>query len=183
MSNVNKLRLALGGNPQRQNQFRVIVTPPTALSISASEIDRFTILAKDVSVPTSELGTVTLFQGGKPVKFPGDPDYPDLTVTYRVDANMFVHDYLYQWRELLFSHGGFSGTRNLDESSGEIIVEKLLLPKVGGEPVVIKRAIATNAFPLSVPDMGLDQDTMNDAVTLSVSFAYQDFTWERITTI
>lgn len=184
---ISKLKNALGGDVSRQNQFRVIVNPPPILGISLAEVDRLSIVAKSVSDPESSIGSITLYSGAKPINFRGDREYSPITVDYRYDANLLVHDALYQWQEFLVSHDGFTASRSITDYAGTIIIEKLRQRQAAPgqpndlEPEVIKRCFVYDAFPTNVPGFGgLDADSANEPTIVSVTFTYSNFKWERV---
>lgn len=180
MSNINKLRQALGGDGVHTNQFRVILNPPAILGIATSEVERLQVLCKSVTPPELNIGTITVYQGGKPLPYRGDREYSPVTIDYLYDINMKVHDTLYNWQNLMVSVDGFTASRTRSDYASTAIIEILRLKALGDpnpeEPDVIKRYILRDVFPTNVPQPNYNQETMNEFASVSVTLSYTDFT-------
>lgn len=182
MSTISKLKIALGQSPAQQSQFRVIVNPPAILGISLSEVDRLSILAKSVSDPESTIGTITMNVNGFPLTFKGDRSIEPITISYRIDANLRVHSLLQNWMDFLVATDGSTAARSHSDYVGSMIIEKLRLNQRGGseDPEVVARCFVKDCFITSMPSMGLDQDSVNEAITIDTTWYYTSFKWEYL---
>lgn len=181
MSNINKLKLALGGSTLSANQWRVIINPPAILGISLSEVDRISILAKSVTTPESTIGTITVNQGGKPLQLAGDRSFDDLTLDFRLDINMKAYEFLNTWSDFIVGQYNYNASRSHSDYTGSMIIEKLRLydnRTPDAEPEVTKRCYVNEVFIKTLSGLPLDQDTMNEGIISSASFAYTNYRWE-----
>jgi len=181
MSNILRLREALGQDVARGNQFRVVINPPALLNISLPEVDRFSILAKSVTTPDDTVGTIDVNSAGKRVRFRGDKEYGDISIDIRYDAMLKSHDFLYAWMDFLVGHNTYNAARSHGDYTGSMIIEKLRLydnRTINAEPEVVKRCFVSQCFPINVGGLPLDQEENNSGIIISTNWAYTDFYWE-----
>jgi hypothetical protein len=180
MSNILKLKNALNGATLSANQFRVIINPPAILGISLPEVDRVSILAKSVTTPESTIGTITVNQNGKPLQLSGDRTFDDISVDFRLDANMRAYDFLNTWSDFIVGQANYNAARSHSDYVGSMIIEKLRLfdnRTPDAEPEVTKRCFVNEVFIKTLSGLPLDQDSMNEGIVVSASFAYTNYSW------
>lgn len=179
MTNINKLKLAIG-SPAQSNQFSVIINPPSILQISLPEVERISILAKSVTTPDDTVGTITLNQAGRQISFRGDREIGTIEISFRYDVNMKAHDLLYAWSDLLVGHDTFTAARTHSDYTGSIIIQKLRLydnrtPEA--QPEVVRTCEVKEAFLNSISGISLDQDSTNEGIIVSTNWSYTTFKW------
>lgn len=180
--NINQLKLALGGSTLSPNQHRIIINPPSILGISLSEVDRVSILAKSVTTPESNIGTITVYAAGKPLQLAGDRSYDDISVDFRLDINMKAYEFLNSWADFIVGQSDFNASRSHVDYTGSMIIEKLRLydnRSPNQEPEVTSRCFVNEVFIKTLSGLNLDQDSQNEGIVSTATFAYTNYRWEN----
>ena len=102
--NVAEFRANLVGDGARPNLFQVTMTFPTFSTEATTSAQALTFLCKSAQLPGSTLGTVPLFYFGRELKFAGNRNFADWTITIINDENFKVRKAFESWMNGINSH-------------------------------------------------------------------------------
>lgn len=157
--------LPLGG--ARPSQFLVEITPPPNLRISNSEKIKFVCSA--AQIPPAIVAPVQVAYFGRLVKFKGDREFPDWTVTIQNDADYYVRRSFELWNtemNTLVSNIQTSGMW-ATEYKAEATVHQL---RADGE--TIASYVMSGLWPNQIDAIPLNWEAMNQIEMFDVTFSY-----------
>ena len=176
--NVTEFRANLIGDGARPNLFQVTMNFPAFSTDAVNSGQALSFLCKTAQLPGSTVGTVPLYYFGRELKFAGNRNFADWTITIINDENFKVRKALESWMNGINSHA--TNTRNVaaQNSLGYSVDAKVeQFDKAGN---VIKSYKFVGAFPVDLSPIDLDWGS-NDAIEeFTTTLAYQ--WWESDTT-
>jgi hypothetical protein len=176
--NVAEFRANLVGDGARPNLFQVTMTFPTFSTEATTSAQALTFLCKSAQLPGSTLGTVPLFYFGRELKFAGNRNFADWTITIINDENFKVRKAFESWMNGINSHTTNLRNGVAGSPTGYSVDAKVNQYDKGGN--IIKAYNFVGAFPVDLAPIDLDWGS-NDAIEeFSVTLAYQ--WWESDTT-
>jgi hypothetical protein len=128
-------------------------------------------MVKTATLPSVEVGKITLSRCGMDFNVPGDAKFGDLSVTFWADADMQVRKYFHDWH-INFTNNYFkhiSGLPNLAKA-GTVFVEQL-----DSNYNITYACKFINCWPSQIGDIALSHDTENSRSEFQVQFAYSYF--------
>lgn len=182
--NVAEFRANLVGDGARPNLFQVTMNFPTFTDDSAGTSRALTFLCKTAQLPGSTVNMVPLFYFGRELKFVGNRNFADWTITVINDENFKIRKSFESWLNALNSHttnirnpqalspsgsgagAGYSVDANVNQYD-----------KVGN---IIKSYKFVGAFPVDLSPIDVDWGANDTIEEFSVTLAYQ--WWESDTT-
>ena len=176
--NVTEFRANLIGDGARPNLFQVTMTFPTYANDSVNSGQALTFLCKTAQLPGSTVGTVPLYYFGRELKFAGNRNFADWTITIINDENFKVRKAFESWMNGINSHStnvrsGIAGT-----PSGYSVDTKVdQFDKAG---TIIKSYKFVGAFPVDLSPIDLDWGANDSIEEFTATLAYQ--WWESDTT-
>jgi len=186
-------RSQLKGDGARPNLFEVQMAMPgtgiATIGTSAADISRnIAFLCRAASLPGSTMGIATVPFFGREFKLPGNPSYPEWTVTIINDENFTIRNSFEKWMNALNGH--LSNLRDpAGYNSSEYSVDAHVIQYAKGgasSPTaitanagVLKKYKFIGMWPTTVSPIELGWDTNNQVEEYSVTFAYQ--WWESTT--
>jgi hypothetical protein len=176
--NVTEFRANLVGDGARPNLFQVTMPFPTFSQEAVNSSQSLTFLCKSAQLPGSTLGTVPLFYFGRELKFVGNRNFADWTITIINDENFKVRKAFESWMNGINSHAGNlrNGTAGLP--SGYSVDARV--NQYGKTGNVIKAYNFVGAFPVDLSPIDLDWGSNDTIEEFTVTLAYQ--WWESDTT-
>jgi hypothetical protein len=176
--NVTEFRANLVGDGARPNLFQVTMPFPTYAQDAVSSSQALTFLCKSAQLPGTTLGTVPLFYFGRELKFAGNRNFADWTITIINDENFKVRKAFESWMNGINSHA--ANLRNGTAATPRGYSVDGNVNQYGKTGDVIKAYKFVGAFPVDLSPIDLDWGS-NDAIEeFSVTLAYQ--WWESATT-
>lgn len=155
------------GGGARPSQFLVTINPPTTIGINNAE--KISFVCRATSIPPAIVGSVHVSYFGRQVKYSGDREFPDWTVTVMNDSDFFVRKVLERW-----------------STSMNTLVSNVMRPEVwpvgykttaevtqfrqDGAP--ISTYFMEGLFPTQIDPIALDWEAMNQIENFDVTFAY-----------
>lgn len=176
--NVTEFRANLLGDGARPNLFQVTMTFPGYTTEALGSAQALTFLCKTAQLPGSTVGTVPLFYFGRELKFAGNRNFADWTVTIINDENFKVRKAFESWMNGINSHtenlrngvalspSGYSADAKVDQYD-----------KAGN---IIKSYKFVGAFPVDLSPIDLDWGANDSIEEFTATLAYQ--WWESDTT-
>ena len=173
--NINDFISVMKRDGYRPNLFEVSITLPTLISGQ-----QFTFKAKSTAIPSSSVGTASLFYFGRQAKFAGNRMFDNWTVSVIMDETDFTpfgtRGMFEQWSSLLNSHennirnGGF-----VSPSSGPAgyYGTGTIVP-LGKDGSALGTAyVMQGCYPIDVGGLPLDWGANDTIAEFPVTFAYQ----------
>jgi hypothetical protein len=175
--NVNDFITSMAADGARPNLFEITF---------AMAGDNFNIRAKATAIPGSNMSMVGAYYFGRLVKFAGNRNFADWSVSVLVDEGDFEagkgpRAKLESWMDSLNSHtkntraGGF--VKAIDYQKDATVVQ---YGKTGEKAIATYKM--TGCFPIDIGAMPLDWGNNNAIMEFPVTFAMQYWTREGITT-
>lgn len=157
----------LPGDGARPSQFVVDIYPPPVLGINNTEKIKFTCRA--ATIPPAILGVVPVAYFGRPVKFKGDREFPDWTVTVINDSDYYVRKVMERWNTSINTLVSNVMRPELwptgYKSSAEVTHYR-------SDGQVIATYIMEGLWPNTVDAIPLDWEAMNQIEMFDVTFSY-----------
>jgi hypothetical protein len=176
--NVTEFRANLVGDGARPNLFQVAMTFPTFAGDPVNTGQALTFLCKAAQLPGSTVGTVPLFYFGRELKFAGNRNFADWTITIINDENFRVRKAFESWMNGINSHGTNLRNAVAGRPSGYSVDARVDQYDKSGN--ILKNYKFVGAFPVDLSPIDLDWGS-NDAIEeFTVTLAYQ--WWESDTT-
>lgn len=176
---VQDFRSQLQYDGARPNLFQCRMDFPT---VSENNIDNlnsarnFTFMARAAQLPGSTVNSVSQFYFGRELKFAGNRQFPEWTVTIINDEDFILRDKFEQWMNGINSHVGNLRDPNFINTSGyqaDGYVSQFA--KTGGLP--IKEYKFVGMFPIDISPIELDWGSNDTIEEYAVTFAYQWWEW------
>jgi hypothetical protein len=168
--NIAEFRAAMLGDGARPNLFSVSLTFP-AVAGSPIASQKLTFMAHSASLPPSIVGVATQFYFGRPVKFAGDRQFPDWTISVINDEDFIVRNAFESWSDKINSHSQnvrAAGAINTNLYTADATVTQY--SKVG---VPVKTYKFIGMFPNTVDPIQVDWGTNDRLEEFGVTFSYQ----------
>ena len=176
--NVSEFRANLIGDGARPNLFQVSMTFPTFASDPVNSGQALTFLCKTAQLPGSTVGTVPLYYFGRELKFAGNRNFADWTITIINDENFKVRKAFESWMNGMNSHATNIRNPAAANSLGYSVDAKVDQFDKAGE--IIKSYKFVGAFPVDLSPIDLDWGSNDSIEEFSTTLAYQ--WWESDTT-
>lgn len=172
--NVNTFIQNMAQDGARPNLFEIIF---------AEAGEKFSIRAKATALPGSSISPVGAYYFGRLVKFAGNRNFQDWTISVLVDEPDFENGpraKLEQWMNGLNSHVG--NIRDTNMYSAINYMKDGLVKQYGKGGDVIATYDMRQCFPIDIAPMPLDWGNNNTISEFNVTFAMQYWTRANITT-
>jgi hypothetical protein len=169
--NVTEFRANLVGDGARPNLFQVSMPFPT-FALEATDSSRaLTFLCKSAQLPGTTLGTVPLFYFGRELKFAGNRNFADWTITIINDENFKVRKAFESWMNSINSHAANLRAGGA-EGPGQYSVDGNV-NQYSKKGDIIKKYKFVGAFPVDLSPIDLDWGSNDSIEEFSVTLAYQ----------
>ena len=131
----------------------------------------FPFMCKGVALPSSNMGVVTVNYFGRPIKYPGNRTFEDLTTTIINDEGYVIRNRIEKWLDQINSHS--KNVRASNFAAGKLsYTEDLTLQPYKKTGVKADPWHFRNCFPTSVDAMDVAWDTNDAIMEYSVTWAY-----------
>ena len=152
----------------RPSLFEVIL-PDWPGSDSTSE-QSFRFHCRAANIPPSQLGAVDVPYFGRRIKVVGDRVYADWSVTINHDENYQLREAIESWHVSMNQHIQNTMTNGVTPSPNSYKRDAVVLHySKSGE--LIKTYTFVGMFPITITQMGLDWDAVNQYMTFDVDFS------------
>lgn len=159
----------------RPSLFRVIVTFPQTV---AAPIVRHSLLVNAAQLPMSSVREVSIPYFGRIVKYKGDREFQDWTITVLNDEDFKMRDAFESWQnQMNYLESNIMAEQFVDQGYKQTcIVEQFAkdgVPGVaGGDGRVIRAYEMIGAWPTAVNAINLSWGAQNEIETFDVTFAF-----------
>lgn len=156
--------LALGG--ARPNQFYVDVVPPASLNYNT---DTFRFVCRAATIPPEIVQSADVPYFGRTIRYAGDREFPDWTVTVMNDADFAVRKMLQRWSQAMNYH-----ISNVMDSQmwPTTYKQAASVTQMRQDGATIGSYTFYGLFPLQVDPIPLDWEIKNQIENFEVTFAY-----------
>lgn len=161
---VNAFKAKFSGGA-RPNKFRVLISFP---NYAGGDTERTSFMVRAASMPASQFGEINVPFRGRQIPYPGDRTYEPWNVTVMNDTDFDVRDALVAWQNGINNAQSNSSDQPIDSWFADIVVEQLGLQ----EGTILKRYRLVGAYPQSVGEIALSNETENEIETFETQFKY-----------
>lgn len=181
----------------RNNRYVVDFTPPEYLKGQYSSLDRIELRCEAAQLPGMQFATIDgpPRLGYGPIEStPYGVTFEDLSLTFVVDKDSYVHKFFYDWVNCIVNYnnagaitpqgatrGPISGMKTYEvgyrskfSTSVNIIVYDGVA-KPGDTETSVLTATAYNAYPKALPSVDLNWQPTDEVVKLTIPFSYTDY--------
>ena len=176
--NIAEFRSAMTGDGARPNLFSVALTFPTVASAPLAS-EKLTFMAHATSLPPSIVGVATQFYFGRQVKFAGDRQFPDWSLTIINDEDFIVRNAFEKWSDKLNSHT--QNVRNEKALSSTMYCADATVTQYGKTGNEIKKYKFVGMFPNTVDPIQVDWGSNDRIEEFNVTFSYQYWESDSVT--
>ena len=176
--NVGQFRSQLIGDGARPNLFEINMNMPTYSQNSAVTSQSLTFLAKAAQLPGSTVGIAPLFYFGRELKFAGNRNFGDWTITIINDENFLIRKGFESWMNAINSHA--ANERSVLAYSPTSYTQDAFVTQYSkiGASSTLKKYRFVGAFPVDVSPIDLDWGSNDTIEEFTVTLAYQ--WWESV---
>jgi len=176
--NVSEFRANMTGDGARPNLFAVTLTFPTIAANGSVAGSKATFMAKSAQLPGSSIGIAPLFYFGRELKFAGNRNFADWSLTIINDEDFTIRNSLESWMNAINSNAG--NIRNGAASNPAGYTVDALVTQYGKAGNVLKTYNFVGMFPVDISPIDLDWGNNDSIEEYQATFAYQ--WWETNTT-
>jgi T4-like virus tail tube protein gp19 len=167
--------------PVRTNQFNVINLFPPILGVTQNKIRQSKALVKSIETPDMPIGEIVMYTGGKPVKYAGDRQYNDVTVTFRIDRDFSIYEQFKRWSDFIVGIATQSAASQYTDYTSQILIQSVYL--TGSIEIPTQSWNIIGAWPKDISKLAYDRDQENQAAEFTVTFSCNSFTCINLRTI
>lgn len=161
--------MASGG--ARSNQFRCIITFPSAAGNVGTAGTASQFLCKAAQIPSFDVAQVEVMYRGRPVNFAGERTFQPWTISVYNDTDFILRNAFETW---------INGMANSDSTSGLVTPSSyqsdLEVHQLDRNDLELRKYQFKDAFPISVGAINLSWDQNNAIQEYDVTFAYNYYT-------
>ena len=133
-------------------------------------------MCKGVQMPTSSVGIVTVNYFGRPVKFPGNRTFEDITLTFINDEGYAVRNRIENWMDQINQMETNKRVTATSGKSGYVADLELQPLTKTGSTAGTQNYKFINCFPTSLDAIDLSWDSNDQIMEFTTTWAYDYFT-------
>jgi hypothetical protein len=184
-----KATISKKGGLAKQNRFQVFFTPPSAslLNLNAETIISsaisgnfsarnlindprdISLLCQSVALPGRQISTLDYQAEKQTIKIPYGELHDDVTLTFLLTNDYYIKTMFDSWVGSIVDMDQYSIAYKKD------IVTDVIIQQLDEKNIPIYGVKLENAFPTTVGDVALDNNSENTIQTLEVSFSYDKY--------
>jgi len=134
----------------------------------------FNYMCKGIQIPASNLGVVTVNYMGRPIKYPGNRTFEDLTTTIINDEGHSIRNQIENWMENINSHT--LNSRSSTYTTKDKYVSDLTLKPLTRTGMYESPWKFINCFPTSLDAVEVAWETNDAVMEFNVTWAYDYWT-------
>ena len=170
MANIDDFKANLIGGGARANQFRVLITPPSGISIGL-DVRRTSFLVRGTNLPSHTTAEIPIPFRGRNIYIAGDRTFDEAwTTTFMNDTDFMIRNAMERWS---------NGINDLAEGTGVIAPADyqtdLFVEQLDRDDTVLKTYIFRSAYPLTIGDIALSSAEAGEIETFEVTWRYQHY--------
>lgn len=172
---VQEFRAQMNFDGARPNLFKCDLTFPI-LSAGNRAQTQFSFMARAAQLPGSTVNAVPQFYFGRELKFAGNRQFPEWSVTVINDEDFKIRDAFEKWMSGINSHAG--NVRALPFTRGDGGYQQDgYVTQYGKDGAKIKKYKFVGLFPIDISPIELDWGANDTIEEYAVTFAYQWWEW------
>lgn len=148
-------------------------TVKSAISAGSGALD-MPYFVKGINLPGRVIGQVEHKRYGVSRKFPGDPSWNDLTITFIGDTAWTARSLIDLWMDFIVD----SDVNNRGSSNHVASGSRCILNPIDGKGKIITSYMFNDIWPKEVSDVDLNRESTDQALEFTVTFAYN--TWTKV---
>jgi hypothetical protein len=168
--NVETFKATLTNGGARPNQFSVLLSFPTYVSLAPTAVARAPFLVSVAELPGSVVPPATVLYRGRAVNFAGDRTFAPWTITVLNDSDFSIRSALEQW---------MNGVDNLSQKLGYLRPSEyqrdLSISQLDRNGNILKSYTLINAMPVDVSAVGMDFGANDVISTFTTTFVFQHY--------
>ena len=173
---VQEFRAQMNYDGARPNLFKCDLTFPTIITGGSGAQTKFSFMARAAQLPGSTVNSIPQFYFGRELKFAGNRQFPEWSVTVINDEDFLIRDAFERWMSGLNSHVGNLRNPAFEKGDGGYQQDGFITQYAKtGE--VIKKYKFVGLFPIDVSPIELDWGANDTIEEYAVTFAYQWWEW------
>lgn len=172
MAAISTFKSKVIGGGARANQFEIILTTPPAIAGLAANLANFSFMCNASELPGSIIETAPLMFRGRTVKFAGERQFADWSITIINDTTFKLHEAMETWMATF--DNVVTGAGILSGYTSTFTVNQLDRNKN-----TLHSYEMQEAWPVNISPVELKFDANNQIETFQVTFAYQK--WKSMT--
>ena len=185
---VQEFRAQMVDDGARPNLFQCALNFPTLATGSTGASGfasgngastKFTFMCKSSQLPGSAVNQVSSFYFGRELKFAGNRQFPEWTVTIINDEDFIIRNAFEKWLSGINSHAGNLRAEAFSQGDGGYQQDATVY-QYGKTGDVLKKYNFIGLFPVDITPIELDWGSNDTIEEFGVTFAYQ--WWESDTT-
>jgi len=176
--NIAEFRSAMIGDGARPNLFSVALTFPTIASSPVAS-QKLTFMAHATTLPPSIVGVASQFYFGRQVKFAGDRQFPDWSITIINDEDFTIRNAFETWSDKLNSHS--QNIRAAGAINSLLYCCDATVTQYSKTGAPIKEYKFVGMFPNTVDPISLDWGSNDRIEEFGVTFSYQYWSAKSVT--
>jgi hypothetical protein len=176
--NIAEFRSAMIGDGARPNLFSVALTFPTIASAPVAS-QKLTFMAHAATLPPSIMGVASQFYFGRQVKFAGDRQFPDWSITVINDEDFTIRNAFEAWSDKLNSHS--QNIRAAGAINSLLYCADATVTQYSKTGAPIKEYKFVGMFPNTVDPIALDWGSNDRIEEFGVTFSYQYWSAKSVT--
>jgi hypothetical protein len=137
----------------------------------------FTFMCKGITIPSSTIGAVTVNYLGRPIKYPGNRTFEDLSTTVINDEGHAIRNNILSWMEKLQGHSDINRDSTFATKSNYVSDMTLRTMTKLGNPD--QKYEFKNCFPTGLDEIALAWETNDTIMEFTVTWSYD--WWEHAT--
>lgn len=172
---VQEFRAQMNFDGARPNLFQCDLTFPTLASTGGSQT-QFSFMARAAQLPGSTVNQVPQFYFGRELKFAGNRQFTEWTVTVINDEDFVIRDAFEKWMNGMNSHVG--NLRNPAFAKGDGGYQQDgFVTQYNKDGTPSKKYKFVGMFPVDLSPIELDWGANDTIEEYAVTFAYQWWEW------
>ena len=170
MANIDDFKANLIGGGARANQFRVLITPPSGISIGL-DVRRTSFLVRGTNLPSHTTAEIPIPFRGRNIYIAGDRTFDEAwTTTFMNDTDFMIRNAMERWSNGINDFANATGVTTPSEYQTDLTVEQL-----DRDDKIFKTYIFKNAWPTTVSAIELTSEPADAIETFDVTWRYQHF--------
>jgi hypothetical protein len=174
--NIDQFKARLGDGGARPNQFRIDIHFPSVAQPAGIQSDISSYLVNIAELPGQTIGVTPVYYRGREIKLAGDKVFAPFTCTIINDSDFTLRNALERWMNLMESNTAKTG-----EMAPLLYQQTIDVVQLNRKGVAIRQYNLRDAFPTDISPIGLDFAANDQLSTFSVTFQYQSFTVQSLT--
>lgn len=172
---VQEFRAQMNFDGARPNLFQCDLTFPI-LSGGGSAQNQFSFMARAASLPGDTVNQIPQYYFGRELKFAGNRQFPEWTVTIINDEDFIIRDTFEKWMSGMNSHVANLRAPEFIKGDGGYQQDGYIT-QFGKRGNPLRKYRMIGMFPVDVTPIDLDWGANDTIEEYSVTFAYQWWEW------